>query len=62
MARSLYDRGSLATHVVTTRKEVRQLKLYVDALLAELLEILESRTLQHRPPNNSLKLTRRAGP
>ena len=41
MARSLYDRGSLATHIATTRKEVRQLKLYVDALLAELLEILQ---------------------
>lgn len=40
LARSVYERGSLSTHVATTRREVLQLKLYLDAVLAELLEIL----------------------
>jgi len=39
LARSVYDRGSLATHVAMSQKEVRQLKLYVEGVLAELLEI-----------------------
>lgn len=39
LARSVYDRGSVATHVATSRTEVRQLKLYVEGVLAELLEI-----------------------
>lgn len=39
VARSVYDRGSLSAHVVSTRREVQQLKLYVDGVLAELLEI-----------------------
>lgn len=39
LARSTYNRGSLATHVATTRTEVIQLKMYVDGVLAELLEI-----------------------
>ncbi len=39
LARSVYDRGSLAAHVATNRIEVRQLKLYVEGVLAELLEI-----------------------
>lgn len=39
LARSLYDRGSLDTHVTTSRREVKQLKLYVDGVFAELLEI-----------------------
>jgi len=39
LARSVYDRGSLSSHVVSTRREVQQLKLYVDGVLAELLEI-----------------------
>jgi len=37
--RSVYDRGSLAVHVAPTRKEVMQLKLYVDGVLGELLAI-----------------------
>ncbi len=40
LARSVYERGSLSTHVATTRREVLQLRLYLDAILAELLEIL----------------------
>jgi hypothetical protein len=39
LARSVYDRGSLGGHVSATRTEVLQLKLYVDSVLAELLEI-----------------------
>jgi hypothetical protein len=40
LARSVYMRGSVATHVATTLREARALKLYADAVLAELLEIL----------------------
>lgn len=39
LARSVYDRGSLATHVATTRREVRTFKGYADAVLADLLEV-----------------------
>ena len=39
LARSVYDRGSLAAHVATTRREVRTFKGYADAVLADLLEI-----------------------
>jgi hypothetical protein len=39
LARSTYQRGSVSTHVGSTSKEIRSLKRYVDALLAELLEI-----------------------
>ncbi len=39
LARSVYERGSVSTHVATTREEVLQLKLYVDGVLAELLQI-----------------------
>src|SRR5438093_5753630 len=34
LARSVYDRGSLATHVASTRREVRTFKGYADAVLA----------------------------
>jgi hypothetical protein len=40
LARSVYMRGSVSTHVATTLREARELKLYADAVLAELLEIL----------------------
>ncbi len=40
LARSVYERGSLSAHVATTRREAVQLKLYSDAILAQLLEIL----------------------
>lgn len=39
LARSVYERSSISTHVATTRQEVLRLKMYVDSVLAELLEI-----------------------
>jgi Predicted pPIWI-associating nuclease len=39
LARSIYNRGSVDTHILSTRREVQQLKLYVDSVLAELLQI-----------------------
>jgi hypothetical protein len=39
LARSTYQRGSVSTHVGTTGKEIKNLKRYIDALLAELLEV-----------------------
>jgi hypothetical protein len=45
LARSVYVRGSISTHTTSPREEVRQLKLYLDGVLGELLEI-------HRPPSS----------
>lgn len=39
LARSAYERGSASTHLGTSGKEIKNLKRYIDALLAELLEI-----------------------
>lgn len=39
LARSTYQRGSASSHVPTSAPEIRNLKGYVDALLAELLEV-----------------------
>jgi len=39
ITRSAYTRGSMSAHGVGSAQEVRQLKMYVDAVLAELLEI-----------------------
>ena len=39
LARSVYRRSSLSTHVGTTRPEVLRIKAYVDVVLGELLEI-----------------------
>lgn len=39
LARSVYTRGSLSTHVATTREEVLTMKPYVDGVLAELLQL-----------------------
>jgi hypothetical protein len=39
LARSAYQRGSASTHATAGASEIRNLKRYVDALLAELLEI-----------------------
>jgi Predicted pPIWI-associating nuclease len=39
ITRSAYTRGSISAHVSTSSSEVRQLKMYVGAVLAELLEI-----------------------
>lgn len=42
LARSVYNRGSLSTHILTTRQEVLIFKGYAEAVLAELLEIHKS--------------------
>jgi len=39
LARSTYQRGSVSTHTAANGSEIRNLKRYIDALLAELLEI-----------------------
>jgi hypothetical protein len=39
LARSTYQRGSTSTHTAASNKEIKSLKRYVDALLAELLEV-----------------------
>ncbi|MCF7982345.1 MAG: hypothetical protein K9K86_10195 [Pseudomonadales bacterium] len=39
LARSVYTRSSISTHVGTTKQEVQQVKAYVDVVLSELLEI-----------------------
>ncbi len=39
VARAVYNRASLSTHVETTKDEVVQLKRYMDALFFDLLEI-----------------------
>ncbi len=39
LARSVYTRSSLSTHVGTSKTEVQQIKAYVDVVLSELLEI-----------------------
>jgi hypothetical protein len=39
LARSAYERASLSAHVSSDRGEVRQMKMYVDSILAELLAI-----------------------
>jgi hypothetical protein len=39
LARSVYARGSVSTHVATTREEVLTMKPYVDGVLAELLQV-----------------------
>lgn len=41
VARSIYNRASLATHIETTRNEVLKIKRYVDTVLHDLLEISE---------------------
>lgn len=39
IARSVYERGSAATHGVTTRSQLLSFKTYADAVLAELLQV-----------------------
>lgn len=41
VTRAVYDRASVATHVVETRDEVAQIKRYVDTVLFDILEIRE---------------------
>lgn len=40
LARSIYDRSSLSAHTTTARAEVLQLKRYLDAVLAEVLQLV----------------------
>jgi len=39
LARSVYNRSSVSTHISTSKPEVQQIKAYVDVVLGELLEI-----------------------
>ena len=39
LTRATYDRSSLSAHVTTARQEVEQMKMYIESVLAELLEI-----------------------
>jgi hypothetical protein len=39
LARSVYDRGSVSTHLGSSRREIATVKTYTDAVLAELLQI-----------------------
>jgi hypothetical protein len=39
IARSTYTRGAISAHTSTSATEVHQMKMYVDAVLAELLEV-----------------------
>jgi hypothetical protein len=39
VARASYERSNLSTHVATTEQELRQMKMYVDGVLAELLQV-----------------------
>lgn len=41
LARSVYDRGSLATHVQSTRGEVTKIRHYLNSILAELLKLYD---------------------
>lgn len=41
VARAVYNRASLATHVESARREVQRVKRYVDTVLYDLLEISE---------------------
>lgn len=44
IARAVYNRASLSTHVETTKQEVEQLKRYMDAVLFDILEIAQRDT------------------
>ena len=39
LTRSVYDRSSISTHVTNSKSEILQMKMYVEGILAELLEI-----------------------
>ncbi len=39
IARSTYTRGAISAHTSTSATEVRQMKMYIDAVMAELLEV-----------------------
>jgi hypothetical protein len=39
LARASYERSSISAHIASTEQEVRQMKMYVDTVLAELLQV-----------------------
>ena len=39
LARSTYERSAISTHIATSKQEVRKIKMYLDSILVELLEI-----------------------
>ena len=39
MARSVYEKSSISTHVMTDKHEVARIKMFVDGVLVELLQI-----------------------
>ncbi|HEV7683502.1 MAG TPA: hypothetical protein VGO68_15345 [Pyrinomonadaceae bacterium] len=41
IARAVYNRASLSTHLETTKQEVEQLKRYMDAVLFDILEVAQ---------------------
>ena len=45
ITRSAYTRGSMSAHGLSSGQEARQLKMYIDAVLAELLEIHAKRAV-----------------
>lgn len=45
ITRAFYDRASVSTHVQTTKKEIIQLKRYLDVILFDLLEITEPESI-----------------
>ena len=49
VARAIYNRASLATHVQESKREVGQIKRYVDTILFDLLEIRDTSALGGRP-------------
>ena len=39
VARSTYERSSISTHITTAKQEVQRMKMYIESVLADLLEI-----------------------
>lgn len=39
LARASYERSSISAHIASTEHEVRQMKMYIDSVLAELLQV-----------------------
>ena len=51
LVRSVYQTGAFTTHVASAQSRVKQLKMYVDTVLSELLEV-------HEAPNKGMEPTR----
>ena len=49
VTRAVYNRASLATHFQESKREVEQIKRYVDTILFDLLEIRDSSGPKSRP-------------